>query len=141
MTEAKSMSNDVKRIASDAQAASGEFTSAVAGGVRQFAKDVGKSGTKASLALQDDIEDLRKEVSRILSTLGKLAGQASGEASDAAHEKFDELAADASRAGVRARKSAINAASDIEAAIVQHPLASIMISLGIGYILSHMMRR
>ncbi len=141
MTEAKSISNEVRKIAADAQAAGTDFTSAIADDVQRFAKDVGKSGSKAGNALQGDIEDLRKDVTRILVTLRKLSGQVSGEAMDAAHGKMDELTADATKAQAIVKKSALNAISETEAAITQHPLASIMISLGIGFLITQMMRR
>lgn len=141
MTIVKSLSNEVKRVASDAQAAGAEFTSAVADDVQQFAKEVGKSGAKTSEALQDDINDLRKEVSRVMTSLQKIAGQASDQTMTMARDRVDELTVDATKAGAAVKKSAMNAASDMEVAISKNPLTSIAVSLGLGFALGQLMRR
>lgn len=141
MTEAKSVSNDVKRVAAEAQAAVVDFASTVNDDVKKLAKDVGRSSRKTGGALHDDVEVLSKEVERIVASLRKLAERASEEVIDGAHDKIEAWEADTGKFAAAAKRMTLSAVNQAEAAITANPLTSILLALGFGVALSHLMRR
>jgi ElaB/YqjD/DUF883 family membrane-anchored ribosome-binding protein len=60
---------------------------------------------------------------------------------DAIRDRVDKAAVEARKAGRRAKAGAHDAADAIEGAIEEHPLTSILVALGLGFLIGAFMRR
>lgn len=80
-------------------------------------------GAAPESALEADLAALRDDVARLTETLHALLADGAATAKNAARE-----GADAARAKVE------GAAEDLSDAIVENPLTSVLIALGVGYV-------
>ena len=60
---------------------------------------------------------------------------------DAIRDRLDKAAVEARKAARRAKAGAHDAADAIEGAIEEHPFTSILIALGLGFVIGAFMRR
>ena len=141
MADVKSISNEIKHNSSDIKAAAADLASDVAADVRHIAHDAGKARANLEQSLREEIEGLRKDANRILDSLRAKARHASADVADAAQIDIDKLSQEAQTAGQWARAAAAKAADGAETTISQHPFASMLISFGVGLLVSQVIRR
>ncbi|MET0314703.1 MAG: hypothetical protein ABW275_09960 [Hansschlegelia sp.] len=90
----------------------------------------GSTGPEAS-ALDADIEILKGDVARLTDTVSTLLSDSAAAARAAAQQGVDRATA----AAESARDYAEQKADDLSAAVEQNPLTSVLIALGLGYII------
>ncbi|HEY0292603.1 MAG TPA: hypothetical protein VGC51_09740 [Hansschlegelia sp.] len=87
-------------------------------------------GGSDTSALNADIAALKDDVSRLTDTISTLLADGAATARSAAREGVDKAAAVAGDA----KERAVAAADDLSATIEQNPLTSVLIALGVGYV-------
>jgi ElaB/YqjD/DUF883 family membrane-anchored ribosome-binding protein len=113
-----------------------------------------KPSAKAADAIgniQDDLQGLREDVAQLTQQLEGLLRDAGSDVVDdvmdrlsRARSTVDEMIADAGAKGKDAARAARdfkdNLVEDVEETVREHPLMTIAIALGVGYIISSMRR-
>jgi ElaB/YqjD/DUF883 family membrane-anchored ribosome-binding protein len=92
-------------------------------------------------ALEAELAKLRDDVSSLAGTVRDVASEEVHATVDAIRDRLDKAAAEARKAARRAKAGAHDAADAIEGAIEEHPFTSILIALGLGFILGAFLRR
>ena len=92
-------------------------------------------------ALEAELAKLRDDVSSLAGTVRDVASEEVQATVDAIRDRLDKAAAEARKAGRRAKAGAHDAADAIEDAIEEHPFTSVLIALGLGFILGAFLRR
>lgn len=80
-------------------------------------------GAESPSTLDADIETLKEDVARLTDTLQTLLADSTAAARNAAREGVDT-----------AKETVSNAAEDLSETIVENPLTSVLIALGVGYV-------
>ena len=104
-------------------------------------KEARKAKDRAAATLEEEIEVLREDVTRLAATLRQLVGEITADVMDATRERVDRVSEDVYAAGTQARERAEAAATNVEDAVGRHPFAAILISAGLGFLLSQLMRK
>ena len=103
--------------------------------------DARQSTDKSYQALEAELGRLRDDISSLAKTVRDIG---SGEAQvvlDAVKDRLDKVSAEARRASRRAKAGARDAADTMQDAIEDNPLTSVLIALGLGFIIGAFLRR
>ena len=84
--------------------------------------------------LKAQVETLKTDVTRLVSTL-------SGVASDRADRTVDELSAEVDRYVNMARGQIMSRVSEVERSVQRNPMQSLLIAIGLGFLVGAFMRR
>src|SRR5215468_11293443 len=92
-------------------------------------------------ALEAELSKLREDVASLAGTVRDIASDEVHATVDAIRDRLDKAAVEARRAARRATAGANDAADMIEGTIEEHPFTSILVALGLGFVLGAFMRR
>ena len=92
-------------------------------------------------ALEAELAKLRDDVTSLAGTVRDIASDEVHATVDAIRDRLDKAAVEARRAARRATAGANDAADMIEGTIEEHPFTSILVALGLGFVLGAFMRR
>jgi ElaB/YqjD/DUF883 family membrane-anchored ribosome-binding protein len=99
------------------------------------------AGNGSHQALEAELAKLRDDISSLAGTVRDVASDEVHATVDAIRERLDKATVEARRAARRAKAGAYDAADAIEGAIEEHPFTSILIALGLGFIIGAFLRR
>jgi len=99
------------------------------------------AGDRSYEALEAELVKLRDDVASLAGTVRGIASDEVHATVDAIRERLDKAAMEARKAASRAKAGAHDAADAIEDAIEEHPFTSILIALGLGFLIGAFMRR
>jgi len=99
------------------------------------------AGDGSYQALEAELAKLRDDVASLAGTVRDVASEEVHATVDAIRDRLDKAATEARKAARRAKAGAHDAADAIEEAIEEHPFTSILIALGLGFILGAFLRR
>lgn len=100
-----------------------------------------QSSDRSYDALEAELAKLRDDVGSLASTVRDIASDEVKATVEAIRERLDKASSEARRATRRAKASAHEAADALEGAIEEHPFTSILIALGLGFIIGALLRR
>lgn len=94
-----------------------------------------KSDTEDTAAeLGKEIKALRDDLTSLMATVSDYVGRQASHASEAAHETFEGVKETLKSTASEARRRGEIAASELEDMIAARPLTSVLVALGIGYV-------
>jgi ElaB/YqjD/DUF883 family membrane-anchored ribosome-binding protein len=99
------------------------------------------AGDRSYQALEAELAKLRDDVASLAGTVRDIASDEVRATVDAIRDRVDKAAVEARKAGRRAKAGAHDAADAIEGAIEEHPLTSILVALGLSFLIGAFMRR
>lgn len=99
------------------------------------------AGDRSYQTLEAELSKLRDDVASLAGTVRDVASDEVHATVDAIRERLDKAAGEARRAARRAKAGANNAAGALEDAIEEHPFTSILVALGLGFLLGAFIRR
>lgn len=99
------------------------------------------AGDRSFQVLEGELSKLKDDVAALAGTVRDIASDEVHATVDAIRDRLDKAAAEARRAARRAKAGAHDAADAIEGAIEEHPFTSILIALGLGFLIGAFMRR
>ena len=103
--------------------------------------DARQSTDKPYQALEAELGRLRDDIASLAKTVREIG---SGEAQvvlDAMKDRLEKVTAEARRASRRAKAGAQDAADTVQGAIEENPFTSVLIALGLGFIIGAFLRR
>jgi ElaB/YqjD/DUF883 family membrane-anchored ribosome-binding protein len=106
-----------------------------------MAKSKHAAGDGSYQALEAELSKLRDDVVSLGGTLRDITSDEVHAAVDAIRDRLDKAAVEAHKAARRAKAGVHDAADAIEGAIEEHPFTSILIALGLGFLIGAFMRR
>lgn len=106
-----------------------------------MAKSKQAAGDGSYQALEAELSKLRDDVVSLAGTLRDITSDEVHATVDAIRDRLDKAAAEAHKAARRANAGVHGAADAIEGAIEEHPFTSILIALGLGFLIGAFMRR
>src|SRR5215470_4777349 len=99
------------------------------------------AGDGSYQALEAELAKLRDDVSSLAGTVRDVASDEVQATVDAIRDRLDKAAGEARRAARRAKAGAHDAADALEDAIEEHPFTSILVALGLGFLIGAFLRR
>ena len=99
------------------------------------------AGDGSYQALEAELAKLRDDVASLAGTVRDVASEEVHATVDAIRDRLDKAATEARKAARRAKAGAHDAADALEGAIEEHPFTSILVALGLGFILGAFLRR
>ncbi len=93
-----------------------------------------KPATDKAHELKDELNPLRKDLSNLMDTVKAMGKDQAESAVHSAKEAVDRAAEKVRTTTSEARKKGEVAAEELEAVILRHPLTSIFVALGLGYV-------
>lgn len=105
-----------------------------------------QSGSSAEVSddldkLKDDIAALRTDLSSLTKSLKSMGNSAVGDVQALGAEKFDELKAEFERASGEVRQKGEASIAEIERAVQERPLMSLLAAFGAGMLITRLMDR
>jgi ElaB/YqjD/DUF883 family membrane-anchored ribosome-binding protein len=99
------------------------------------------AGDRSYQALEAELAKLRDDVASLAGTVRDIASDEVQATVDAIRDRLDKATVEARKAARRAKAGAHDAADAIEGAIEEHPFTSILIALGLGFLIGAFIRR
>jgi ElaB/YqjD/DUF883 family membrane-anchored ribosome-binding protein len=99
------------------------------------------AGDRSYQALEAELSKLRDDVASLAGTVRDIASDEVHATVDAIRDRLDKAAGEARKAARRAKAGAHDAADALEGAIEEHPFTSILIALGLGFVIGTLLRR
>ncbi|HUL10208.1 MAG TPA: hypothetical protein VLV76_28010 [Candidatus Acidoferrum sp.] len=99
------------------------------------------AGDRSYQVLEAELSKLRDDVGSLAGTVRDIASDEVHATVDAIRDRLDKAAGEARKAARRAKAGANDAADAIEGAIEEHPFTSILIALGLGFLIGAFLRR
>ena|SRR5438552_10109470 len=99
------------------------------------------AGNGSYQALEAELAKLRDDISSLAGTVRDVASDEVHATVDAIRERLDKATVEARKAARRAKSGAHDAADAFEGAIEEHPFTSILVALGLGFIIGAFLRR
>lgn len=96
---------------------------------------------KTPAALEEEMARLRADIASLAETLRDLAKEVASDTVDAVKEKLGQASGEVRDVASRAKEKAASAADSAEDTVKEHPLASVLIALGLGFLLAQLLRR
>ena len=103
--------------------------------------DARRSTDMSYQALEAELAKLRDDIGSLAKTVRDLGSGEAQAVVDAVRDRLDKVSAEARRASRRARAGAQDAADTVQHAIEDNPLTSVLIALGLGFIIGAFLRR
>jgi len=100
-----------------------------------------KGREKTEAAVEEDIDNLREDVAQLTEHLKKLTAQIAAQAVGVTKYKMDNVTDGVQAAAVKAKKRALAATEDLEETVANNPIGSMIVSVGLGIIISQLLRR
>ena len=91
--------------------------------------------------LEGELAQLREDIVALAKTVKDIGSGEAEAVVDTVRERLDKISAEARRAGRRAKVGAQDAAETVQDAIEENPLTSVLIALGLGFIIGAFLRR
>ena len=99
------------------------------------------AGDRSYQVLEAELSKLRDDVGSLAGTVRDIASDEVHATVDAIRDRLDKAAGEARKAARRAKAGANDAADALEGAIEEHPFTSILIALGLGFLIGAFLRR
>ena len=99
------------------------------------------AGDRSYQTLEAELSKLRDDVASLAGTVRGIASDEVHATVDAIRDRLDKAAGEARKAARRAKAGANDAADALEGAIEEHPFTSILIALGLGFLIGAFLRR
>jgi ElaB/YqjD/DUF883 family membrane-anchored ribosome-binding protein len=103
--------------------------------------DARQSTDKSYQALEAELARLRDDIGSLAKTVRDIGSGEAQAVVDAVRDRLDKVSAEARRASRRAKAGAQDAADTVQGAIEDNPLTSVLIALGLGFIIGAFLRR
>ena len=103
--------------------------------------DARRSTDMSYQALEAELAKLRDDIGSLANTVRDIGSGEAQAVVDAVRDRLDKVSAEARRASRRARAGAQDAADTVQHAIEDNPLTSVLIALGLGFIIGAFLRR
>ena len=88
--------------------------------------------------LKDELKAIRADFANLLETVKAMGQEQADAALDSAREAVDTVAEQVRSKAADAQKRGEAAAEEVEAMITRHPLTSILVAIGLGYLVGRM---
>ncbi len=102
--------------------------------IKAATEDLKDLKNRSTETLEEEIAKLREDVVSIAATLKHIASDAANIAVDAAKDKFE-------KASSEAKAAAGNSKAAVEKTVVDHPFTTVLIALGLGFLIGTWVRR
>ena len=99
------------------------------------------AGDRSYRELEAELSKLRDDVASLAGTVRDIASDEVHATVDAIRDRLDKAAGEARKAARRAKAGAHDAADALEGAIEEHPFTSILVALGLGFVIGALLRR
>lgn len=103
--------------------------------------DNNHAGDQGFQGLEADLAKLRDDVAALAGSVREVASDEIQATVDAIRERLDQAAGQARKAARRAKAGARDAADALGGTIEEHPIASILVALGLGLAVGAFLRR
>jgi ElaB/YqjD/DUF883 family membrane-anchored ribosome-binding protein len=103
--------------------------------------DARQSTDRSYQALEAELAKLREDIGSLAKTVRDIGSGEAQAVVDAVRDRLDKVSAEARRAGRRAKAGAQDAADTVQHTIEDNPLTSVLIALGLGFIIGAFLRR
>jgi ElaB/YqjD/DUF883 family membrane-anchored ribosome-binding protein len=103
--------------------------------------DARHSTDKSYQALEGELAKLRDDIAALAKTVHDIGSGEAQAVVDSVRERLDKVSAEARKASRRARAGAQEAADTVQGAIEENPVTSVLVALGLGFIIGAFLRR
>lgn len=103
--------------------------------------DARSSTDKSYQDLEAELGKLRGDIASLAKTVRDIGSSEAQVVLDAVKDRLDKVSTEARRASRRAKAGAQDAADTVQGAIEENPFTSVLIALGLGFIIGAFLRR
>jgi ElaB/YqjD/DUF883 family membrane-anchored ribosome-binding protein len=103
--------------------------------------DARSSTDKSYQDLEAELGKLRGDIASLAKTVRDIGSSEAQVVLDAVKDRLDRVSTEARRASRRAKAGAQDAADTVQGAIEENPFTSVLIALGLGFIIGAFLRR
>lgn len=106
-----------------------------------MARNATQGGQKSYADLDAELSRLKTDLGSLTDTLGDVASAEARETLSRVRERLDSLRGDARSAAANLSEQAREQADAFEGKVRENPIASVLIALGLGFVLGALLRR